>query len=262
MKKLKQYILIIGFTISTFSMIGCKNSVDSNSSQNDKTDARNDINTEEIVPELIEEELPSKDFISKVDFKLPKDYKFFDKIHGDLNGDDLDDDVLFVKETDKEKIVVNRFDEEVDRNRRGILIYLTSKDKTVLAIENLNCFSSENEDGGAYIQPELSIDIENGKLHVQYGHGYINWKYTFRYQNSDFELIGFDLNETSASLVNRAISINYLTKKKLIRENVNQNAKGNGDEIFEDTWEDIDIKELYRLSEITDFDELNVDREN
>lgn len=69
----------------------------------------------------------------------------FDKIQGDLNGDGLENDVLIIKGTKKEHIVVNRFDVEVDRNRRGVLVYLTDKGKIFLATKNLNCFSSELE---------------------------------------------------------------------------------------------------------------------
>lgn len=171
----------------------------------------------------------------------------------------MDDHVLIIKASEKENIVTNRFDEEVDRNRRGILVYLTNADEAVLTTKNLNCFSSENEDGGVYFPPQLSIDIEKGKLFVHYSHGrYGYWKYTFRYQNSDFELIGFDSSTNYGPIVNRETSINFLTKKKLVRENVSQNAEVSGEEIFEETWEDIEIQELYMLSEIKDFDELDM----
>ncbi|MBL0686164.1 hypothetical protein JJQ60_21750 [Aquimarina mytili] len=221
------------------------------------------MKTSQTVAESIKQKSFSKDSINKTDFNLPKGYTLFEKIQGDLNGDDLDDYVLIIKGTDKKKIVVNRFDKKVDRNRRGVLVYLTNKDKTILSTENLNCFSSENEDGGVYFPPELSIDIKNGKLYVHYGHGrYGYWKYTFRYQSSDFALIGYDSSENYGPIINRETSINFLTKKKLIRENVNQNTEESGDEIFEDNWTDIDIKDLYRLSEIKDFDELEINREN
>ncbi len=190
---------------------------------------------------------------------LPDGYSIFDKIVGDLNGDGVDDHVLIIKASEKENIVINRFDEEVDRNRRGILVYLTNADEAVLTTKNLNCFSSESEDGGVYFPPQLSIDIEKGKLFVHYSHGrYGYWKYTFRYQNSDFELIGFDSSTNYGPIINRKTSINFLTKKKLVRENVNQNAEVPGEEIFEETWEDIEIQKLYLLSEIKDFDELEM----
>ncbi len=259
MKELKQYISIIIFSIFILGTISCKNSTDSNDSQNLKVDSVTIDNKKETVAELTRKKSFSKNSTNKTDFNLPKGYKLFDKIQGDLNGDGLDDYVLIIKGTAKENIVVNRFDEEVDRNRRGVLVYLTNNDKTSLATKNLNCFSSENEDGGVYFPPELSITIENGKLYMYYGHGrYGYWKYTFRYQNTDFELIGYDSSATYGSIVNQETNINFLTKKKLIRENVNQNTEDSGYEIFEETWEEIEVKNLHSLSKIKDFDSLDI----
>ena len=48
-----------------------------------------------------------------------------------------------------------------------------------------------------------------------------------------------------------------MTKKKLTKENTNENAEG-GDEIFKENWYDIEIDNLIKLSEIKDFDELDM----
>lgn len=53
---------------------------------------------------------------------IPKGYVLYEKVFGDLNKDKQEDCILIVKETYKENIVTNRFDEVVDRNRRGIII--------------------------------------------------------------------------------------------------------------------------------------------
>ena len=259
MNKLIQYITIIGSTIIILGLISCENSSDINNYVKVEVDSTTMSIKKENVIELTKKNILSKDPTEKTDFILPKGYKLFDKIQGDLNKDGLDDYLLIIKGTDENSVVLNGFSEEVDRNRRGILVYLTGNDKASLTTKNLNCFSSENESGGVYFPPELEILIENGKLYLYYNHGrYGSWKYTFRYQNSDFALIGYDSSETNGPIVNRKTSINFLTKKKLTRENVNQNNEESGDEIYEDTWADIDIKELRRLSEIKNFDELNV----
>ena len=52
-------------------------------------------------------------------------------------------------------------------------------------------------------------------------------------------------------------SINFLTKKKLTRENTNEDSQG-GDEIFKETWENIEIDYLIKLSDIKDIDELDM----
>jgi len=189
---------------------------------------------------------------------IPKGYAEFEKYFGDLNKDGLEDCVLIIKKSDTANIVTNRFDKKVDRNRRGIVVLFKNEKGYELADKNYNCFSSENEDGGVYFPPELWIKIENEKLYIHYGHGrYGYWKYTFRYQNSNFELIGYDLSSNRGPITMTETSINFLTKRKLVKENTNEDAEG-GDEIFKETWNNIEIDNLIKLSEIKDFDELDM----
>lgn len=189
---------------------------------------------------------------------IPKGYAEFKKYSGDLNKDGLEDCVLIIKKTDSTNFVMNRFDKKVDRNRRGIIVLFKNANGYELADKNLECFSSENEDGGVYFAPELWIEIKDNKLYIHYGHGrYGYWKYTFRFQKSNFELIGYDSSSNRGPVTNRETSINFLTKKILIKENTNENAEG-GDEIFKENLNDIEIDNLIKLSEIKDFDELDM----
>lgn len=189
---------------------------------------------------------------------IPKGYTEFEKYFGDLNKDGREDCVVLIKKNDTTNMVTNRFDQKVDRNRRGIIVLFKNGKEYRLADKNYDCFSSENEDGGVYFPPQLSIEIKNEKLYVHYGHGrYGFWKYTFRFQNSNFELIGFDSSSNYGPIINRETSINFLTKKKLIKENTNENAEG-GDEIFNETWSDVEIEHVIKLSNIKDFDELEM----
>ncbi|WP_223034364.1 hypothetical protein [Hanstruepera marina] len=189
---------------------------------------------------------------------IPKGYAEFEKYFGDLNKDGLEDCVLIIKNTDTTNIVTNRFEKEVDRNRRGIVVLFKNEKGYELADKNYNCFSSENEDGGVYFPPELWIKIENEKLYIHYGHGrYGYWEFTFRYQNSNFELIGYDSSSNRGPITMTETSINFLIKRKLVKENTNENAEG-GDEIFKETWNKIKIENLIKLSEIKDFDELDM----
>jgi hypothetical protein len=181
------------------------------------------------------------------------------EIKGDLDNDGLADIVLIIKGTDKANFIKDKSRGELDRNRRGIIVLLNKKDHYKLALKNYNCFSSENEDGGVYLAPELDVSIEKGNLNIHYAHGrYGYWGYTFRYQNSDFELIGYNASSHSGPILNKEISINFLTKKKLERVNINEEVKESGDEIFEEKWSEVKIKELIRLSEIRDFDKLEM----
>ena len=191
---------------------------------------------------------------------LPEEYSLFEEYKGDLNNDGLEDFVLIVKDTKKENIIINRFGEEVDRNRRGIIVLFNRENKYELVVENLNCFSSENEDGGVYFAPELWINIENNNLKIHYGHGrYGYWEYIFRYDRSDFSLIGYESSENRGPVVIYKTSINFLTQKKLISKNTNQDSE-NEDEVFNETWHKINIDNLIKVSDIKDFDELDMSK--
>lgn len=189
---------------------------------------------------------------------LPKGFEVFEKINGDLNKDGIEDCVLIIKATDKNNIITDEYRGQLDRNRRGIIILFKKHDHYELAVKNYDCFSSENEDGGVYFAPELSVEIKNGNLYTHYAHGrYGYWKYTFRFQNSDFELIGYDQSESRGPIIASETSINFLTKKKQEKVNTYANAEGE-EEVFKETWINISVNKLIKLSEIKDFDELNM----
>lgn len=193
---------------------------------------------------------------------IPKGYKIFEKVSGDLNKDGLDDCVLIIKATRKDGFVKNSFDKVVDRNRRGIIILFTEKDGYKLASKNYNCFSSENEDGGVYFAPYLSIDIRNSKLFVHYAHGrYGYWEYCFRYQDSDFMLIGYESFGSQGPTVLGKVSINFLTGVRYDDDNVNK-YDDDAEEKFVRKVTKLKKEPLMKLSEIDDFDELEIERLN
>lgn len=246
--------LFIGmFSVSFILLSGCTNSDNGKNitaENSDKTDStKNEYS--EYLTELELRKIPSE--------LIPVGYSIFEKIEGDLNKDGLMDSIIIIKRINEENIINDEYRGELDRNRRGILVFLDKEDNWELASQNLSCFSSENEDGGIYYPPELSVNVQKGNLYIHYAHGrYGQWKYTFRFQHGYFELIGYDSSVNYGPIVNSETSINFLSKKKLLRENVNENAEGNGDEIFEDTWENIEVKQLIKLSEIENFDELDL----
>jgi len=195
---------------------------------------------------------------------IPKGYKLFEKISGDLNKDGLEDCVLIIKATRKDGFVKNSFDKVVDRNRRGIIILFTEKNGYKLASKNYNCFSSENEDGGNYYAPELWVEERKGNLYLRYCHGrYGYWEYCFRYQNSDFMLIGYEVSHDRGPVVLFKTSINFLTGIVYDDENINADKydadsddDSEIDEVFKRTVVKLKKKPLMKLSEIEDFDEL------
>lgn len=189
---------------------------------------------------------------------LPEGYVVSNEVYGDLNKDGSEDCVVIIKEADINKIVVDENRGELDRNRRGILILFKFNDSYELAAKNYNCFSSENEDGGVYFPPDLYFNVQKGNLYINYDNGrYGNYSYTFRFQNADFELIGYDQSDNFGPVVHMKTSINFLTKKKLIKENINRQEEG-ADEIFKETWSKINVKNLIKLSGIEDFDNLDL----
>lgn len=118
-------------------------------------------------------------------------------------------------------------------------------------------FLSENEDGGVYFAPELGVEITKGKLFIHYAHGrYGYWRYLFRLQNSDLELIGYDSSSNHGPTVLTETSINFLTRRKIVNENTNPNI--DEPEIFEKKEAKINKTKLFKLSEIEDFDKLEV----
>ena len=189
---------------------------------------------------------------------LPSGYVVFEKINGDLNKDGIDDCVLIIKGTNTSKIVTDEYRGRLDRNRRGIIVLFNKSGYYELVVKNYDCFSSENEDGGVYFAPELSIEINKGNLYFHYGHGrYGYWRYTLRFQKSDFELIGYDASDNHGPVVNSETSINFSTKIKKVKVNTNENAES-GEEVFKTTSKKIKIDQLLKLSNIKDFDELDM----
>ncbi|MFC4633471.1 hypothetical protein ACFO3O_06110 [Dokdonia ponticola] len=188
---------------------------------------------------------------------IPKEYTLYSKHKGDLNNDGVEDLVMVIKGGDSTKIVTHRFEKAVDRNRRGIIVLFSKNGSYELATINESCFESENEDGGMYYPPQLEIDVQNGSLYIQYSHGrYGYWEYTFVYQNSDFELLKY-VHRKGGAITESEVSINFLTKKKLISINTTPDIGGR-DAVFKDTWTNIQIDSLIKLSEIKDFYELDV----
>ena len=189
---------------------------------------------------------------------IPKGYVLFEKYSGDLNNDNKKDYVLIIKNTKEEEIVENRFGDLVDRNRRGIIVILDKEDNYEKVVENKDCFLSENEDGGVYMPPELWINIEDNELKIHYGHGrYGYWEYIFKYLESDFKLIGYESSENHGPKVLYQSKIDFIKKEKTLSENTTKDPEAE-EEIFEVISYDIKIDDLIRLTEIKNFEDLDM----
>lgn len=135
----------------------------------------NDPETEPVSEEE-ENKITLDDELQKL---IPGNFVLFDVLSGDLNNYSEEDYVLIVKASEEEYIVENSNENMVDRNRRGIIIAFKEGNGYRKFVENLTCFTSENEDGGVYFPPELSLTINNkNNLEIDYSHGrYGYWGY-------------------------------------------------------------------------------------
>lgn len=186
---------------------------------------------------------------------IPAKYTLFEAIKGDLNKDGQADLVVIVKATDPKKWVDHEYRGKLDRNRRGIIVFLNEKNTYKKVMENLSAFSSENEEGGVYYAPELWVEVKKNNLYVHYGHGrYGWWGYTFRLDGHDLRLIGYDLSNNHGPYVQSETSVNFITSKKVIRQNTNEDPEG--DPKFKERWSKVNTQPIY-LSKIKDFDELD-----
>jgi len=131
---------------------------------------------------------------------------------GDLNGDGADDCVLFVEPADGEEYA-------------GVMIFFKDGGDYKLALENLRCFYTE------FYWPS-QVEIKKGNLYMTENRrgtcsSYI-YTYTFKYRNSDFELIGYDAaeddcggwdeNHARVGGSSSKTSVNFLAKKRLYKE--------------------------------------------
>lgn len=191
---------------------------------------------------------------------VPKGFQVVETIRGDLNHDGQDDVVLVVKASDPAGIVKDEQGQSIDRNRRGLVVGLRDHDAYRLALSNPTLVSSENEDGGVYFPPELSVSVEKGTLVLNYGHGrYGYWRYTFRYQQGQFVLIGYDRSEDRGPVVETFTSINLSTGRKLKKVNTNIGAPS-GEERFAEHWSRIVVPKPIRLADIGDLDDGSIEK--
>ncbi|ATO19665.1 hypothetical protein BS636_08365 [Acinetobacter sp. LoGeW2-3] len=187
---------------------------------------------------------------------IPQHYSFFEAVKGDLNKDGVQDAVLIVKATDPKALVEDEYRGTLDRNRRGIIVLLGQKGNSTYKqfLQNLNCFSSDQEDGGVYYPPELVPEIKKGLLELNYQHGrYGYWVYKFRLQNQDMRLIGYDQFSHSGPLLESKTSINLLTGKRIYSKNLSTDPEGKPK--FKETHSIHQQAPIY-LSKVKDFDEL------
>jgi len=158
---------------------------------------------------------------------VPTGYKILEEVKGDLNKDGLDDYVFVI--TGKQ-----------DESNRGLVVAFNKGESYENILENRSIYSGI---------VSMKVTIKKGVLSIVVGEtfadGHRYEEYKFRFQNSDFELIGYDYSEKNGGSVSNR-SMNLLSNKMQTKED--------GDE----KWNDIVIKEPIKLRKINNFERFDV----
>lgn len=179
--------------------------------------------------------------------------KGWDKIEaqGDLNQDGKTDLVVFTKPHTPEKTEPNNdISAENDFNQGILAIYFGQNDGTFKLFKQYKDLIMADDE---YMNIETDIKINRkGSLIIDINSfasagSYTNGssKYTYRYQNNDFYLIGKDESTLHrATGEEETVSENYLTWKKLV---ITDNAFENGKR--KEKWHQLNKKPLEKLGE-------------
>jgi len=202
---------------------------------------------------------------------VPKGWKIITTAKGDLNKDGSEDIAIVIEDTKKENFIPNTSmgSSKLNVNPRTLIIlfkhkpdgsfYLGAMQDTFIPEEN----DPENSCLADPLLQDGGIDIIKGNLIVDFNYwlscgsyGVSNKQYTFRYQDNNFALIGYDTSEYSRSSGEMShTSVNFLTKKK---------STTTGENMFEDdkskhktTWKPIKIDRLLTLTDLNRTSEID-----
>ncbi len=164
---------------------------------------------------------------------VPSGWKIIGETKGDLNGDKIPDAALAIIGTSAEFITKGEFiqPDGFDSNPRMLIVLFGEKDGYKLAEKSNSMIAAAS--GPQMEEPFDSIEIKNGILQITQ-HIFMNaggWStsshiYKFRFQKSEFALIGVDYNSVrrnSGEVENR--SYNFLTRKVRIEKGSISNNK-------------------------------------
>lgn len=203
---------------------------------------------------------------------IPKGWKVINHVQGDLNKDGLDDHVIIIEDTDPRnvKINTNLGSDKLNLNPRIILVFFKNKSQgyTLAAKNNSNFIPTENSEESPCLEDPLletgGIFVEKGLLKISFnywfscGSWYVNnVDYIFRFQNSRFELIGFDHSEFHRATGEKSsTSINFSTKKK--SETTGESMSDDHPDKKKTVWSSIKPKKIYDLQDMVDEDYFEI----
>ena len=201
---------------------------------------------------------------------IPKGWKEISNTSGDLNNDKLKDTIIVIEKEDKKNIKKNDGlgPDYLNLNPRILLILFKQKDGTYTLVSknDKDFISSPNSEDEPTLEDTFNgISIKNNTLIINFNYFYSagSWgtsktNYIFRYQNNDFELIGYYGSSDRGPIVLYITDVNFSTRTCVYKKNVNADDD-EAEEKFEVKTIKFKRKNLIKLSEITDFDELDLD---
>ncbi|MFC3561399.1 hypothetical protein [Pedobacter jamesrossensis] len=195
---------------------------------------------------------------------IPKGWKQIYSAKGDLNKDNMADEVIIIQNTNPKNIIKNdgMGGAQLNVNPRMILVLFKMAKGYQLKAKNTKFIPTENDTVSTCLADPLqetgAINIKNGALILSYqywlscgSYGVTNMDYTFRFQNQKFELIGCDTKSFSRSSGEEdIISLNFSTRKK---------SETSGGNMFDDktnkpktVWKKLAWDRLFTLDEMTE----------
>ncbi|MFC5871867.1 hypothetical protein [Chryseobacterium arachidis] len=203
---------------------------------------------------------------------VPKGWKVIYHTQGDLNKDQLDDQVVIIEDTNPKNFRKNENfgSDQLNLNPRIILVFFKNKNQgyTLVAKNNKGFIPTENSEMNPCLEDPLletgGISIEKGLLKISFrywlscGSWFVNnADYTFRFQNNRFELIGFEHSEFHrATGEESSTSINFSTRKKSETTGGSMSDDHPGNE--KTVWSTIKPKKIYDLQNMVDEDYFEI----
>jgi hypothetical protein len=184
---------------------------------------------------------------SIIDF-VPSGWTILDSAYGDLNKDGIKDAAIVIQHKDSISLVNSLGDTVLTQPRILLVLFKKSSDKSFQLVEQSNSFILKH-DNSAMDDPYQELAINNGILEITFnlfynmGSWYVtNAVYKFRYQKSQFVLIGADNSSFHRATHDfEDYSYNFLTKKRAL-------TKGNDNKATEKTtWKSLNISEFKTL---------------
>jgi hypothetical protein len=157
---------------------------------------------------------------------IPKEYQPIKEVPGDLDKDGINEKVVVYNMSDK--------DDETNGINREVIIFKKDKDKWTVWQRSANAVGN-SKDGGMMGDPFEDIEIKGGVLIIhQSGGSSWKWSHTdkYRYQNNQFELIGYTSHYGKPCEYWENVDFNVMTGKINISKEYEKCDSVRGQEIY------------------------------